>query len=85
MERTIAFNPTTYRGGGGGFLTQTIRLLTITIKRLYLAPTNLVTLLFIYYTHFSRILTKFIHQGVAAAVFEMRRLKKIEHTIFCFA
>ena len=42
---SIPINPITY-GGGKGFLAQTIRLLTITLKRLYLAPPNLVTLSF---------------------------------------
>ena len=44
-----AFNPITYGeggGGGGGFLARTIRLLTITLKRLYQAPPNLVTFCF---------------------------------------
>ena len=37
-------NPITY--GGGGFLARTIRLSTTTLKRLYLAPPNLVTFCF---------------------------------------
>ena len=40
------FNPITYGGGGGGFLARTIRLSTTTLKRLYLAPPNLVTFCF---------------------------------------
>ena len=39
-------NPITYGGGGGGFLARTIRLLTITLNPLYLAPPNLVTFSF---------------------------------------
>ena len=39
------FNPITYRGGGS-FLAQIIRLLTVTLKRLYPAPPNLVTFCF---------------------------------------
>ena len=39
------FNPITY-GGGGAFLARTIRLSTTTLKRLYLAPPNLVTFCF---------------------------------------
>ena len=53
MLLLYAFNRITYGGGGrggggGGFLAQTIRLLTITLKRLYQAPPNLVTFVFIY-------------------------------------
>ena len=39
-------NPITYGGGGGGFLARTIRLSTTTLKRLYLAPPNVVTFCF---------------------------------------
>ena len=52
---------------------------TITLKRLYLAPPNLAI-----FCEFGRILAKSIHQGVAAVVFEMRRLKKLNKRIFCF-
>ena len=37
-------NPITY--GGGGFLARTVRLSSTTLKRLYLAPPNLVTFCF---------------------------------------
>ena len=40
---TPQLNPITY---GGGFLARTIRLSTTTLKRLYLAPPNLVTFCF---------------------------------------
>ena len=43
--RYLSFNPITY-GGGGGFLARTIRLSATTLKRLYLAPPNLVTFCF---------------------------------------
>ena len=50
-------NPITY--GGRGFLAQIIRLLTVTLKRLYLAPPNLVTfcfyLLATFWQNFSKI------------------------------
>ena len=44
-EQIPELNPITY-GGGGGFLARTIRLSTTTLKRLYLAPPNLVTFCF---------------------------------------
>ena len=61
---------------GGGGLAQTIRLLSTTLKRLYLVPPNLVTFYFYLLDTFCRILAKLIHQGVAAVVSEMRRLEK---------
>ena len=43
----VSVNPITYEGeGGAGFLVRTIRLLTITLKRFYLAPLNFVTFSF---------------------------------------
>ena len=44
----VRFNPITYGWGvgGGGLLARTIRLLTITLKQLNLAPPNLVTFTF---------------------------------------
>ena len=44
----LVFNidPITYGGGGGGFLARTIKLLTITLKRLFLAPPDLATFSF---------------------------------------
>ena len=72
-------------GGGGGLLAGTIRLLTITLKWLYQAPPNLVTFCFYLLDTSGRILGKSIHQGVAAVVFEMRRLEKLNIRIFCFA
>ena len=45
FEYSKFLNPITY-GGGGGFLARTIRLSTTTLKRLYLAPPNLVTFCF---------------------------------------
>ena len=55
-------------GGGerGGDLAKTIRFLTITLKRLCLAPPNVLTFIFIYSTHFGRILAKSIHWGRGA-------------------
>ena len=44
--KLFSFNPITGAGGGGDFLAQTIRLLTTTLKQLYLAPPNLVTFCF---------------------------------------
>ena len=61
-------------GGGGG----TIRSLTITLKRLHLALTNLVTFCFYlldtFWQTFSKIDTP---RGVAAVVLEMRLLEKL--------
>ena len=78
----FAFNP--INSGEGGFLARTIRSLTITLKRLYLAPPNLVTFCFYLLDTFWQILAKSIHQGVAAVVFEMRRLKNLSIRIFLF-
>ena len=67
--------------GGRGFLVLTIRLLTIILKRLYLAPPNLVTFLFCLLDTFWQNFSKSIYRGgggggvrVAAVGFEMRRL-----------
>ena len=67
-------------------MARTIRLLTITLKPLYLAPPNLVPFCLIYQTHFGRILAKLIQQGVAAVVIELRRLEKsnLRNFLFCF-
>ena len=46
FRTSTPFNPITCGGGGGGFLARTIRLLTITLRRLYLAPENLATFSF---------------------------------------
>ena len=65
-------------GGGGerGLLDRTIRLLTVTLKRLYLATPNLQTFLSI-----RHILAEFqqnrFASGVAAVVFGMRRPEKL--------
>ena len=69
-----SFNPLTYRGGGE-ILAQTIRLLTITLN----------WWLSFYLLHFGRVLAKSINQGVAAVVFEIRPLEKLNILIFCFA
>ena len=79
MNIFIIINPITLRGGGGGGgLAWTIRLLTITLKRLYLAPPNLVNfsfyLLDTFWQNFSKIDSP---GGVAAVVFEMRHLEKL--------
>ena len=56
--------------GGGGLLAQTIKLLTITLKRLYnVAPPNLMTFVFIRQTHYGRILAELIHQGSCCSCF----------------
>ena len=46
-----SLNPITYGGRGLGFLARAIRLWTITLKRLYLAPPNLVTFNFLSVRH----------------------------------
>ena len=74
-------NPITYGGGG---VAQIIRLLTVTLKRLYLAPPNLVTFVFIYYTHFGRILAKSIHQGGCCSSFWSEMSRKIKPMKFLF-
>ena len=60
------------------FLARTIRLLIITLKRLNLARPNLVTLTFYLlvtvWQNFNKISSS---GGVAAAVFEMTRLEKL--------
>ena len=76
---TERVNPITY-GEGGGLLVRTIRLWTITLKRLYLAPLGLATfslyLLDTFWQNFSKI--NLPGGGrVAAFVFEMRRLEKL--------
>ena len=68
---------------GGGFLAHTIRLLTITLKRLYLALSNLVRFCF-YLLDFGRILAKSIHQEGCRSCFLNETSRKIEHTIFLF-
>ena len=78
-------NPITYPGGGG-FLVWTIRLSTTTLKRLYLAPPNLVTL----FLSIRHILEEFLQnrftRGVAAVVSEMISLEKlsIQSSLFRF-
>ena len=76
VQRMLLINPITYEGEGG-FLAKTIRLLTITLKRHYLSPPNFMTFSFHLLDTFGRVLAKSIHQGVAAVVFEMRRLQKL--------
>ena len=76
-------NPITY--GWGGLFARTIRLSTTTLKRLYLAPPNLVTFCFYlldtFWQNFSKIDSP---GGVAAVVFEMRRQEKLNLRNFCF-
>ena len=59
-------------------MARTITLLTITPKQLYLSPPNLVTFCFYlldtFWQNFSKIDSP---GGVAAVVFEMRRLEKL--------
>ena len=85
LLKKLNFNSITYGTGGGGFLSWTIRLLTITLQRLYLAPPNLVTSCFYlsdtFWNSFSKIDSP---RGVAAVVFEMRRLEKFNIQFFLF-
>ena len=72
-----SFNPITY-GGRGGLLAWTIRLLTITLKQLNLAPPNLVTFTFNLLVTFLQNFKKFdLPWRVAASVFEMRCFEKL--------
>ena len=68
-------------------MARTIRLLTITLKRLYLAPPNLAIFCFYlsdtFWQNFSKIDSP--GEGAAAAVFEMKRLEKLNIRFFCFA
>ena len=66
--------------GEGGFLALAIRLLTITLKLLHLAPPNLVALCL----HLLDTCWQNFHQGVAVVVFELRNLKKLSMQIFLF-
>ena len=69
-----------------GFFARTISLLTITLKLFYLAPPNMVPFVFIYQTHFGRILVKSINQGSCCICFLNETSRKIENTkyLFCF-
>ena len=88
-EATENFHPITY--GGGGFLTRTIRLLTITLKRLNLAPSNLLTFSFNLLVTFWQNSNKINSPprgggggGVCCSCFEMRRFEQLKIYIFCF-
>ena len=59
-----------------------IRLLTRTLKRLYLAPPNLVTFSFWLLDTFWQNFSKIGSPGGAAVVFEMRHLENLNIIIF---
>ena len=74
-------NPITYRGVGG-FLAQTIRLLTITLKQLYLSPLNLVTFSFDLLDTFWQNFSKIESPGSCCSCFWNQISRKIEHMNF---
>ena len=79
----LDINPITYEGGLFGTDHQIIDQNSRTALS---STSKLGDFLFLSIRHiFGKILAKSIHQGVAAVVFEMRRLEKLNIQIFCFA
>ena len=75
----LCFNPITYKGGGGGgFMAQTTRLLIITLKRLNVAPPNLVTFSFYLLVTFWQNVNKISSPGgLLQLFFLMKRFEKL--------
>ena len=79
------FNPITYGGGGGGAFGWDHQIIDHNSKMAVSSTSKSGDFCFYLLDTFGRILGKSIHQGVAAVVFEMRRLEKLNIRIFCFA